>query len=400
MENRNDIYLDNASTTKMDDAVLDAMFPFLTRKYGNAGSIHEMGIESNRAVEAARESVAELIGSSPEHIIFTSGGTESNNMVFKSTSRYLQRIGKTHIISAWNEHDSVLKSIEAQCANECFSATEVDTNADGSVSLREIESSMCEDTGIASFMYVNNETGSRNDVCGIGRLCAERGILFHTDCVQAAGDSVINVSDIGCDFLSISSHKIHGPKGVGAMFVKNMDIVEPMIVGGSAQEFCKRGGTQNTPGIVGFGVACDIARRCMKNESKRLSFLKKRFYAELLECAEKFGIAECVHVNGSFYIDGMFEAYSPKIINVRFDGVDGETLVLMLNSFGIYVSSGAACKSHESTPSRSLMSMGLTEKEARSSIRVSFSKYNTPAEISVAADKICECVSCLKGGLK
>lgn len=383
------IYLDNASTTKIDPSVLDAMMPFLTDEYGNPGTIYGLGRRAKGAVEKARAQVAKFIGAKPEQIIFTSGGTEANNMVFSSLLSFLEQSEKTHVITTSSDHVSVLDSARNLCIKRGFDLTELQVNHHGCVELGNLKSELRENTGLVSIMYMNNETGSENPVEEIGAMCRERGILFHSDCVQAAGCCKLDVEKMNCDFLSLSSHKIHGPKGVGALYVRNMLLITPMIRGGSAQEFGMRGGTENVAGIVGFGAACELMNEKLHEIDVHNSMLKQIFYNVLEENLKAQGLQNVLHVNGDLIIK------HGKTINIRFDGVDGETLLLMLDAKGIYVSAGSACHSHESKPSHVLLAMGIDPEDARNSIRVSFSKMNTEAEVKYAAGVIANCVAAL-----
>lgn len=383
------IYLDNASTTKIDPSVLDAMMPFLTDEYGNPGTIYGLGRRAKEAVEKARAQVAKFIGAKPEQIIFTSGGTEANNMVFSSLLSFLEQSEKTHVITTSSDHVSVLDSARNLCIKRGFDLTELQVNHHGCVELGSLKSELRENTGLVSIMYMNNETGSENPVEEIGAMCHERGILFHSDCVQAAGCCKLDVEKMNCDFLSLSSHKIHGPKGVGALYVRDMSLITPMIRGGSAQEFGMRGGTENVAGIVGFGAACELMNERLHEIDVHNSMLKQIFYNVLEENLKAQGLQNVLHVNGDLIIK------HGKTINIRFDGVDGETLLLMLDAKGIYVSAGSACHSHESKPSHVLLAMGIDPEDARNSIRVSFSKMNTEAEVKYAAGVIANCVAAL-----
>lgn len=252
------IYLDNAATTQIDRRVLESMMPYLTAQYGNAGARYKFGRAANEAIQDARAQVSRFVGAGDGNIIFTSSGSESNSLVFCGVKEHLKRIGRTHILVSAVEHDSVLRAAES-LIKEGFDVGYIPVQEDGSVSLTVLEGMLRPDTGLVSVMYVNNETGAVNPVCDIGSLCMKHGVLFHTDCVQAAGCHIINAVEIGCDFLSVSSHKIHGPKGVGALYVKDTTTITPLIYGGSEQEYGLRGGTENVAGIVGFGKACEIS---------------------------------------------------------------------------------------------------------------------------------------------
>ena len=250
---------------------------------------------------------------------------------------------------------------------------------------------LTEQTGLVSVMYVNNETGAVNPIHKIGELCRSKNILFHTDCVQAVGFQDINVTDIGCDFLSISSHKVNAPKGVGALYVRDTSVLTPMIHGGAAQEFGFRGGTENVAGIVGFGKACEILARDLKANREKANALRVSFERALNEHLSGLGLKHILHINST--------NEQSKILNIRFDDVDGQTLLLMLDAHDICVSAGSACRSHEAEPSHVLLAMGLSEDEARDSIRTSFSHMQGESEVLHAAKVMAQCVATLKGGV-
>lgn len=384
------IYLDNAATTQVDPRVLDAMLPYLQDQYGNPGSLYKLGRKAKEAVDKARQQVADLIGAKPAQIIFTSGGTEANNMVFSSTADFLKSMGKKHIIVSSVEHDSVLKASEAMCIKDGFYKSYLGVNSSGVVDPSELHSLITDDTGLVSVMFANNEVEAVNDVAEISRICRKNRILFHTDCVQAAGYHHIDVEKIGCDFLSISSHKIHGIKGAGALFVKDKKILSPLINGGAFQEFGLRGGTENVAGIVGFGAACEIAGKELKDNAQHVSRLSAIFIKSIHEEFYRRCMEDLLK-----RINGRGAKKTGKVVNITIDGIDGETLLLMLDQRGVCVSAGSACRSHKSEPSNVLTSMGLSDSDARSSIRVSFSKTNTVDEIEEAAKIIADCVGVL-----
>ena len=383
------IYLDNAATTPIDRRVLESMMPYLTTQYGNAGTLYKFGRAANEAIQNARAQVSRFVGASNGSIIFTSGGSESNNLVFRGVKEYLKRIGRTHVLVSAVEHDSVLRAAES-LIKEGFDVGYIPVQGDGSVSLTALEGLLRPDTGLVSVMYVNNETGAVNPVCDIGSLCMKHGVLFHTDCVQAAGCHAIDAVEIGCDFLSVSSHKIHGPKGVGALYVKDVTIITPLIYGGAEQEYGLRGGTENVAGIVGFGRACELSAAQLQEDKTYVSSLKQRFVTELTDALKERGMDGIIHINGgSIMAPG-------KTVNLRIDGVDNESLILMLDNKEICISAGSACQSHESNPSHVLTAMGLTMEEARSSVRVSFSRMNTMEEIIEAAQTIAGFIGVLR----
>lgn len=395
------IYLDNAATTRIHPEVLDAMLPYLKEEYGNAGAMYGLGRRAANAVAEARQRVARLIGCEPDQIIFTSGGSEANNLVFAGLRPYLLANGKTHIITSAVEHDSVLKAVKSVCNPLCcntenviksdFGATLLGVNPNGEVLVGDLLDALTEQTGLVSVMYVNNETGAVNPVREIGELCRSKNILFHTDCVQAVGFQDINVKDIGCDFLSISSHKVNAPKGVGALYAKDTSVLTPLIHGGAAQEFGFRGGTENVAGIVGFGKACEILARNLKANREKTNDLRIAFERALKESLNSLRLQHILHINS--------ESEYSKILNVRFDDVDGQTLLLMLDANEICVSAGSACRSHEAEPSHVLLAMGLSEDEARDSIRTSFSHMQGTSEVLQAAKAIAQCVATLRGGV-
>ncbi len=381
------IYLDNAATTQIHPEVLDAMLPYLKDEYGNAGAMYGLGRRAANAVAEARQQVANLIGCEPSQMIFTSGGSEANNLVFAGLRPYLLGKGKTHLISSAVEHDSVLRAIRGVCNPLCpngsdfiksdFYATFLGVNCNGEVSVDDMLAALTKQTGLVSVMYVNNETGAVNPVHEIGKLCRRRKVLFHTDCVQAVSFQDVNVKDICCDFLSISSHKINAPKGVGALYVRDASVLTPMIHGGLAQEFGLRGGTENVAGIVGFGKACEILTQNLEANREKANALRVSFERALNERLSSLGLQHILHINSS--------NEQSKILNIRFDDVDAQTLVLMLDAHGICVSAGSACRSHEAKPSHVLMALGLSEDEARDSIRVSFSHMQEEREVLYAA---------------
>lgn len=383
------IYLDNAATTKISPIVLADMMPYLREEYGNPGTIYGLGRRAADAVAQARQRVADFIGASPEQIIFTSGGSEANTIAIRCTHEHLIAVRRALVLISAVEHDSMLKAVEN------INHVIVGVDNSGVVDVTEIERLLEQhpEIGLVSVMYVNNETGAVNPIATIGKICREQGVLFHTDCVQAAGCQSIDVNEIGCDFLSLSSHKIHGVKGVGALFVKNKELLTPQIYGGALQEFGLRGGTENVAGIVAFGKACEIAGACRETNLMKVTHYKKMFYGLLMRKLHECGLDKIVSINGEPISN------EGKTLNLRFENVDAETLMLMLDAQGVCISSGSACRSHESQPSHVLIAMGLTPDQARDSVRVSFSEYNEAAEVEEAAYIMANCVATLKGGL-
>lgn len=396
------IYLDNAATTPISPKVLEAMMPYFKEEYGNAGTLYGLGRRAAKAIAKARKQVADFIGAAPEQIIFTSGGAEANNLAIKGCRNYLAKIDKKHIMTSQTEHDSVLRAIEdickpLSCNNEkCikneFYATYLPVNNSGQIPIdvfnRKVHN--YKDIGLVSVMGMNNEVGAVNDIRNIGLTCRGNGILFHTDCVQAAGIIELDVNKIMCDFMTISSHKIHGPKGVGALYVHNKEVLSAIINGGAGQEFGIRGGTENVAGIVGFGKACEIAKNSMNYCRNIVADYKSRFYDTLQTCLLDNGLVGAVQINGAL------PQCRGKTMSLTFKGVDAESLVLMADTKGVCISAGSACRSHESHPSRVLLAIGLDEEDARCTVRISFSEFNTSYEVDRAAQIIADCVRDLK----
>lgn len=365
------IYLDNAATTKMDARVLDAMLPYLRNQYGNPGALYPLGLDARKAIERAREQVAALINCEPGQIVFTSGGSEANNLVIKNS---IYGLGKSKAVSLNSEHDSVRGAVASLRQAGSF--------------LPSIEAvytylNMSSEVGLVSVMYVNNETGLINPVEDIALECHATGALFHTDCVQALGSIPVDVKEIDCDFASFSSHKIHGPKGVGALYVKDDSLLRPLICGGAEQELGLRGGTENVAGIVGFGAACRITRERLFGDMVYIEALRDVFLEALSECVNEWQTPERMRFNNP---NG-----TSKILNIRFDGVDAQSLVLLAGTRGVCISAGSACRAHDNKPSPALISIGLTEEQARSSVRISFSRDNTKEEVEEAARIIASC---------
>lgn len=387
------IYLDNAATTQISEEVLDAMMPYLKDKYGNAGSIHQLGRQANAAVDKARRQVADFMGVSPQDIIFTAGGTEANNLVIQGIRNHFNRSGKCYIVTSEGEHDSILNCLEHLLYYRSIYSFIIPLSKRGDVNIHELLSTVNNSSpfvGLVSLMRMNNETGIVNNILNIAPAIREKGILFHSDCVQAAGIEPLEPITEVCDFVSISSHKIHGPKGVGALFVRDKSTLDPLISGGSVQEFGLRGGTENVAGIVGFGEACRLAKLNMKANVEKITSLSNTFKDTLFNQFQFFGMEDCVHLNGS-------DAYrNPKTMSIRFSGVPADTLIMMLDANGICVSAGSACTAHDDGLSHVLKSMGLSNEEIRSSIRVSFSAMNTFEEVTQAAVCMAACVMQLR----
>lgn len=384
------IYLDNAATTKIAPEVLDAMLPYLQEQYGNAGTLYKLGRDANAAVLTARSQVAAMLNCKPENIVFTSGGSESNGLVFKGIVEHLHKIGKTHIITTEIEHDSLLKAANSM-TKYGFDITYLKPDIFGTISVETLKDEITENTGLVSIMHTNNETGATNDIALISALCASENILFHSDCVQAAGFCKLDTSIMnGLAFASIASHKIHGPKGVGALYIQNRDLLLPLICGGAEQEHGLRGGTENVAGIVGFGAACELASSHLKDDIKIITSLKQLFLSTLLDAT-----GEPLHDCGIF-VNGPPCTCPSKILNLRIDGVSGETLLLLMDSKDICISSGSACRSHENEPSHVLTAMGLSSDDASSCIRISFSRLTTDEDVVNSARQLAVSISQLR----
>lgn len=382
------IYLDNASTTQVDPEVLEEMLPYLREQYGNPGTIYSLGRAAWNAVGTARQRVASLIGADPSRIIFTSGGSEANNLAIRGVVRYLSSFGEPRIVTSRAEHTSVLRAVASVPAWVQY----VHPNSEGWIEPRMIGEPPLSKSTLVCLMKTNNETGAETPVEEIGRICEEHGALFHTDCVQALSGQSIDVKEIKCTSLSMSSHKIHGPKGVGALYTKlDYDKIDPVVYGGSLQEFGLRGGTENVAGIVGFGKSCELLQQNRQAFETKTSTLKQRFYGVLKDRLQDAGLSNILHVNGGPVI------HRGKTLNLRFQGVDAQTLILMLDARGICVSAGSACTGHSTQPSHVLKAMGLSDEDAFSSVRFSFSRMNTEDEVDLAAQIVAECVQILAG---
>ncbi|MBW4029015.1 MAG: IscS subfamily cysteine desulfurase [Acidobacteria bacterium] len=377
------LYMDNHATTSMDPRVLEAMLPFFTGKYGNAASRnHAFGWEAEGAVETAREQIAKLIGATAKEIIFTSGATESNNLAIKGVAEMYKERGN-HIITQVTEHKAVLDTCK-RLEKQGYEITYLPVQPDGLVSLDAIKTAMTEKTILVTIMFANNEIGVIQPMEEIGKLCHEKGVLFHTDAVQAVGKIPVNVQAMNIDLLSLTAHKIYGPKGVGALYVRrrNPRVQITEQINGGGHERGMRSGTLNVPGIVGLGKACEIAGAEMEAEAKRLAELRDYMKAKFENALDY------VHVNGNM------EHHLPGNLNMSFVYVEGESLLMGIND--IAVSSGSACTSATLEPSYVLKALGLGDDVAHSSIRFGLGRFNTKAEVDYVADKLISTVSKLR----
>jgi cysteine desulfurase len=377
------IYLDYNATTPVDPRVLEAMLPYLREKFGNAASRnHRFGWEAEAAVEKARAQVAAVLNAGPKEIVWTSGATESNNIAVKGAARMYRDKGR-HIITQATEHKAVLDPCK-YLEQEGFRVTYLPVSKTGRIDLDQLRDAMADDTILVSIMYANNEIGTIQPIAEIGKICKERGVLFHTDATQAFGKTPLDVEAMGIDLLSCSAHKIYGPKGVGALYVrrKNPRVrCEPVLHGGG-HERGMRSGTLNTPGIVGLGAAAEIAHAEMADEGPRMAGLRDRLWNGLAEKLDEI------------YRNGDPEHCLPGTLNVSFAYVEGESLMMGFDN--IAVSSGSACTSASLEPSYVLRALGVGEELAHSSIRFSLGRFTTAAEIEQAIDQVTSTVSRLR----
>jgi cysteine desulfurase len=377
------IYMDNHATTPLDTRVLEAMLPYFTQKFGNAASRnHSFGWEAEKAVSAAREQIAHLIGATAKEIIFTSGATESDNLAIKGVAEMYRERGN-HIITQATEHKAVLDTCK-RLEKHGFRVTYLPVKENGIIDLEDLRRAMDDQTILVSIMAANNEIGVLQPIAEIGKLCHEKNVLFHCDAVQAVGKVPVNVIADNIDLMSISAHKIYGPKGVGALYVRRRDprVQITAQIDGGGHERGMRSGTLNVPGIVGLGKACEIAEQELGEESKRLTGLRDRL-KDKLEAALDY-----VHVNGSM------EHRVPGNLNMSFLYVEGESLLMGIND--VAVSSGSACTSATLEPSYVLKALGLGDDVAHSSIRFGLGRFNTEAEVDYVAAKVIDVVKKLR----
>ena len=368
------VYADNAATTSVSKTALNAMLPYLTENYGNPSSLYAFAQKATEALTQARATVAECLGAaSPKEIYFTSGGSEADNQAIMSAARVGARKGKKHLISTKFEHHAVLHTLK-RLEKEGFDVTLLDVHEDGVVRIEDLKAAIREDTCLVTIMFANNEIGTVQPVEEIGALCREKGIPFHCDAVQAAGHMPIDVEKMNIDMLSISGHKFHAPKGVGALYVrKNIPLFN--LIEGGAQERGKRAGTENVAGIVAMAAALKESVDNMEADSKKMIAMRDRLFAELSKIPHS-------------KINGSLEHHVPGTVNMCFEGIEGESLLLMLDAKGICASSGSACTSGSLDPSHVLLALGLPHEVAHGSLRLSIGEYNTMEEI----DHICKVV--------
>jgi cysteine desulfurase len=374
------IYFDNNATTRVDERVLEEMRPLFCELYGNPSSMHTFGGQMGRRIRRAREQVAALLGCEPSEVIFTSGGTESDNTAIKGA--LAAQPNKRKIITTRVEHPAVL-SVCRDLENHGYMVVELGVDKRGRLDLAELEEQIDEDTALISIMYANNETGTIFPVDRIGRLAADKGVIFHTDAVQAVGKIPLNLASSNIDLLSLSGHKLHGPKGIGVLYVRKGTRLAPFMLGGH-QEAGRRAGTENVPGIIGLGKACDLAAQNFEEENSRVRYLRDKLERAVLETCP-----DC-------RLNGDPENRLPNTCNISFEYIEGEAILLMLDKFGICASSGSACTSGSLEPSHVLRAMGVPFTAAHGSIRFSLSRYNTEEEVDYTVEKLPAIVSQLR----
>ena len=375
------VYADNAATTQMSQVAIDAMMPYFRGVYGNPSSLHSLGQEAKEALDAARQTVADCLGCEPREIIFTSGGSEADNQAIVSAARWGARKGKKHIISTAFEHHAVLHTLE-KLRKEGFEVTLLDVSQGHNITAQQVKDAIREDTCLVTAMYANNEIGSVLPIPEIGTVCKEAGVPFHTDAVQAVGHIAIDVKQQNIDMLSLSAHKFHGPKGVGALYVrKGLPLVN--IIEGGAQERGKRAGTENIPGICAMAAAMKDACDHLEENMAKVKAMRDRVIEGLSQ------IPHCA-------LNGDPVNRLPGNISFCFEGIEGESLLLMLDFHGICASSGSACTSGSLDPSHVLLAIGRVHDVAHGSLRLSLCEYNTEEEVDHILQAVPQVVSYLR----
>ncbi len=367
------IYMDYSATTPMKKEVLDAMMPYFSETYGNPSSVHSFGREAKNAINNSRETVAKALGAKREEIYFTAGGTESDNWAIKGIAKSMKHKGN-HIITTKIEHHAVLHTCET-LAKEGYEITYLDVDADGLISLDDLKSAIKDTTILISIMFINNEIGTMQPIKEIGAIAKERGVLFHTDAVQAFGNTPINVDELGIDMLAVSSHKIYGPKGIGAMYIRKGIRIGSFIDGG-AQERKRRAGTENVPAIVGFAKAVELAVEGLDAHIEKLTGLRDRLRDGIMS---KIPYAK---------YNGHPTQRHPGNVNICFEFIEGESLLLSLDLVGVAASSGSACTSGSLDPSHVLMAIGLTHEIAHGSLRLTVGDFTTEEDVDYVAEQL------------
>lgn len=375
------IYADNAATTRLSDTALNAMLPYLQGEYGNPSSLHSVGQRAQEALTEARARIAARLGCQPTEVIFTSGGSEADNQAIRSVAAFGKLKGKTHIISTAFEHHAVLHTLEA-LEKKGFTVTLLDVHEDGMVSAQQVEEAITPETCLVTIMYANNEIGTVQPIAEIGEVCRRHGVLFHTDAVQAVGHLPVNVVEQNIDLLSLSAHKFHGPKGIGVLYARKGVPIFPLIHGG-AQERNRRGGTENIPAIVGMAAALDEACDHLEEDTRKLTALRERLIA---------GLSQIPHS----VLNGHREHRLPGTVNFCFEGIEGESLLLLLDDKGVYASSGSACTSGSLDPSHVLLAIGRPHEIAHGSLRLSLSPDTTVEEVDYMIEAVTDVVAYLR----
>lgn len=375
------IYLDNAATTKTAPEVVDAMLPYFSEYYGNASTIYSLGAESKKAMDHARQTIADSLGAKPEEIYFTAGGSESDNWALKATAEAYASKGK-HIITTKIEHHAILHTCE-YLEKRGFEITYLNVDRDGLISLDELKAAIRPDTILISVMFANNEIGTIEPIAEIGEIAKEHGVLFHTDAVQAYAQVPINVDEMHIDMLSASGHKLNGPKGIGFLYIRKGVKIRSFVHGG-AQERSRRAGTENIPGIVGLGAAVERAMRIMDTKTRKEIELRDYLIGRL-----ENEIPHC-------WLNGHRTKRLPNNINFSFLFIEGESMLIMLDMKGICASSGSACTSGSLDPSHVLLAIGLKHEEAHGSLRLTLSEESTKEEMDIVAEEVKKIVQRLR----
>ena len=371
------VYADNAATTKMSRTAIEAMMPYMDKIYANPSSLHSLGQEAKEVLENARERVAKVLGAQPRDIIFTSGGSEADNQAIISAANIGARKGKKHIISTAFEHHAVLHTLD-KLKKEGFEITLLDVGEKGLVTPQQVEEAIREDTALVTIMYANNEIGTIQPIKEIGAVCRSKGVLFHTDAVQAAGHLRIDVEEQNIDMLSLSGHKFHGPKGVGVLYARK-GIALSNIIEGGAQEKGKRAGTENIPAIMGMTAALEEAVANIDANAEKVSAMRDR----LIE-----GLSRIPHS----ILNGDTENRLPNNVNFCFEGIEGEAMLLLLDDMGVCASSGSACTSGSLDPSHVLLAIGRPHEIAHGSLRLSLCEDNTEEEVEYIINAVTQVI--------
>lgn len=374
------VYADNAATTQVSQAVLDEMIPYFHDKYGNPSSIYSIGQESLNALNQARQRVADAIGADAKEIYFTSGGSEADNWAIRGIAHANVKKGK-HLITTKFEHHAVMHTMKV-LEKEGFEVTYLDVNSNGIVKPADLEAAIRPDTTLVTIMYANNEIGTIQPIPELAKICADHGVIFHTDAVQAVGHIKINVKEQHIDLLSMSGHKFHGPKGVGALYIRK-GLRFPNLIEGGAQESNRRAGTENVPGIVGLGKAIELATANIDENAKRVTKMRDRLIDGILKLP-------LTRLNGDR------EHRLPGNANISFEGIEGESILLLLDMNGICASSGSACASHSLEPSHVLLSIGVKPEVAHGSIRFTLNEDNTEEDVDYILEVVPKIVNRLR----